>query len=101
MSQRKSILRQERKGNFTTIQNELIRNKNLTMQAKFLLLLMFSYPDDWEFNLEHLAKQSKNGITATRTALRELQEFGYVTTHRQRLPDGTYGPFDYTVRDTI
>jgi predicted transcriptional regulator len=101
MNPRKSIIRQARKGNFTTMQNELIRNKDLTMQAKFLLMLMFSYPDNWEFNLEHLSRQSKNGITAARSALNELIAAGYVTRARHRLEDGTYGQVEYTVRDTV
>lgn len=71
----------------------------MTMQAKFLLLLMLSYPTDWEFSLDHLSKQSKNGITATRSAFNELMTLGYVWRTRVRFEDGTWGHYDYTVTD--
>ena len=51
--------------NFTTIRNDLIRDKNLSMQEKSLLFFILSHPPNWSINRQYLYNSfsdSKSGI---------------------------------------
>jgi len=47
---------------------------------------MLSMPDDWVFHREELVKHFSDGMTALRSALKELEDHGYlkITCHRER-----------------
>ena len=85
------IIRVERTKNFTVMSNHHFKNKNLSLKAKGLLSLMLSLPDDWNYNMKGLATLSKDGIDSVRTAMKELENQGYVEKDRSRneaLQDG-------------
>ena len=42
------------------IDNAIFQNKNLSLQAKGLLCLMLSLPDDWDFSKNGLISLSKH-----------------------------------------
>ena len=94
-----SVIRTRRVSHFTTIPNEVIRDPNLGLPAKGLLTLMLSYPDDWAYNLKHLATVSASGTHATRSAFQELERAGYVTRSMTRSASGTITGYEYIVRD--
>jgi len=100
MSKRQSIIRKRTDNRFTITPNEIAQSKNLSHAAKGLLLQMLSYPNDWAFNLRHLAGQSASGLHATRSAFKELETAGYVTRTLQRDDRGQLLGYDYTVSDT-
>ena len=91
------ITRSKRARNFTVTDNALIRNPDLTMNAKMLLIIMLSYPDDWKFSLEHLTSLSKNGLSATRSAFEDLVAAGFVRRTRARDAQGRMTGWDYHV----
>lgn len=78
--------------------NQAVRDSNLSLKAKGLLVLMLSYSEGWVYRLVHLERQSADGQHATKTALRELMAAGYVVRERQRANDGTF-QWLYTVDD--
>ena len=45
-----AILRKQKTGNFTTVNNYFINDPNLKPDGKGFLLFMLSKPDDWKFN---------------------------------------------------
>jgi hypothetical protein len=100
MDKRQSIIRKRTDSRFTITPNEIAQSKHLSHGAKGLLLQMLSYPNDWAFNLRHLASQSASGLHATRTAFEELQTAGYVTRTLQRDDRGHLLGYEYTVTDT-
>ena len=100
MSKRQSIIRKRTDNRFTITPNEIAQSKDLSHAAKGLLLQMLSYPNDWAFNLKHLAGQSASGLHATRTAFQELETAGYVTRTLQRDDRGHLQGYEYTVTDT-
>jgi hypothetical protein len=97
---RNSIIRNRKTNNFTLIENAMARSKDLSHQAKGLLLQMLSYPDNWGFNLKHLASNSKSGLHATRSAFNELMAAGYVTRVLTRTDGGILTGYEYTVFET-
>jgi hypothetical protein len=71
-------------GRFTQIPNSWARDERLGYRARGILLLLMSHQDGWKISLEHLANDGPDGITAVRTAISQLQEFGYLTRNQIR-----------------
>jgi len=76
--------------NFQILPNATARDRRLSFRARGLLALMLSYPPDWQFNRDWLARQTDGeGVTAVRTALQELEAHGYLVRRRIQV-DGRF-----------
>jgi len=93
----KTILRKAKKNNFTIINNDILRNKNLSWKAKGLLCYLLSLPDDWEINLKHLENQAKDGSESLRSGLKELEEEGYLLHKSNRNESGQFSGHEWIV----
>ena len=76
----KTILRVEKNPNnpFVMMDKRPLENPKMSLKAKGLLAYLLSRPDNWEINMHHLVKQSKDGESATRAAVKELQTLGHI-----------------------
>ena len=92
-----AVFRVEKAKNFTIMCNHHLRNRKLSLKAKGLLSLMLSLPEDWDYTTKGLAHICKDGIDAISTALKELEQQGYLTRERIRLPNGRLGDIEYTI----
>ncbi|MFQ6341383.1 hypothetical protein [Campylobacter sp. VTCC 70190] len=72
------IIKSELKGNFTIISNEIIRNKDLSNNAKLMAVLLASLPKSWKCNTAHLAKEANMGLRTTQNAIKELIDFNFI-----------------------
>src|SRR5690606_30541286 len=86
---------------YTVLRNAALRNPALSLKAKGALALMLTFPDDWEYHLDHLEAMSRDGRDALRSAVRELEAHGYVKRFQRRRPDGTLGDAEYHVTDDV
>lgn len=68
-------------GGFTTMLNHHLRNRNLSLKAVGLLSKMLSLPPDWDYSIRGLAMLNTDGIDGIRTAMKELEDEGYVQGH--------------------
>ena len=66
------------KSSFTLIPNLMIRDPKISYRAKGLLCLLLSNSSGWKSYVTQISKDSKEGIEAIQSALRELERFGYV-----------------------
>lgn len=82
---------------FTVIPNEIIRNKEMSANAKMILITMLSLPPEWNFSINGLTAVVKEGRDAVRSAISEIERFGYITRERERKENGTLGAMVYTV----
>ena len=82
-----SIIRRKSK-TFTVIGNDIVNDKNLTLEALGLLVFMLSKPDNWEFNQEHLGSVFNKGRDAMRSIMKTLMSAGYVQREIQRNEKG-------------
>ena len=73
-----AIFRTEKNSNYTVMSNYHFREKNMSLKAKGLLSFMLSLPDDWDYSMAGLVSLCKENETAIKSALKELQDFGYV-----------------------
>ena len=72
------IYRVHKKNDYTMINNYLIKDKNLNLKDKGMLLVLLSLPDNWDFSvmgLMTLCKESKNTIN---DILNNLEKYNYL-----------------------
>ena len=93
-----AVLRTEKKKGFTVIDNEIFRNRKLSLKAKGLLCLMLSLPDGWSYSLDGLKLLSTDGISSVRSALAELQDAGYFY-RRQSRDGGKFKDIEYVISE--
>lgn len=92
-----SVFRIEKSKNYTVMSNYHLRDEHLSLKARGLLSMILSLPEDWDYSLAGLVAISKDGLTAVRGALHELEDNGYIHRERQRDPNGRPGGSIYTV----
>ena len=69
--------------------NYHLRDKNLSLKAKGLLSVMLSLPEDWDYSISGLCSILKENKTAIKSALRELQDNGYVVVTKKYASKGS------------
>lgn len=83
-----SVIRVEKTKNYTVMSNYHFKEKEMSLKAKGLLSLMLSLPDNWDYSIAGLVAICKENETAIKSALKELQQFGYVKVDKI-MPDKT------------
>lgn len=92
-----TVLRVEKNENYTVMSNYHFKEKNMSLKAKGLLSLMLSLPDEWDYSLDGLCKLSKDGRDSVRSAIKELEEFGYLEKREIKNDKGQFSGYDYRV----
>lgn len=64
--------------NFTQVPNEIINDKSVSLKAKGLYLYFISKPDQWDFSLNGMCSQLKEGKESLLSAIDELCKYGYM-----------------------
>lgn len=84
-----AILRKNNKQRYTTFLHDITLDENLSLKDFGLLIKLLSLPDDWEFSEKGLEKIfKKDGQTSIRTALKNLEKYGYLQRTRKRDENG-------------
>ncbi len=94
-----SILKTKRTANFTSVNNDFIKDINLSWKAKGIVIYIMSLPADWHLHLSELAKHAKDGRDATYNGVRELIDNGYCKRTEIRDSRGMFSGFEYMVSD--
>jgi hypothetical protein len=95
-----AVFRTEKKEDFTIMSNRHLKDKRLSMKAKGLLSMMLSFSDDWQYSLNGLAAVSKEGLTAIRATIQELEDNGYLVRRRLRNEHGRLSSVEYDIYET-
>ena len=72
------VFRVEKTGNYTVLSNDLFKDVRLSWKAKGILSNMLSLPENWDYSAVGLTKLTADGLDVTRSALKELEECGYL-----------------------
>lgn len=94
-----ATIRVEKDNNFTIIKNNIFLEKNISLKAKGLLTQMLSLPDSWDYTVAGLATLCKDGRDSITSALKELEQYGYVTRTRIRDEKGMLKDIEYIIRE--
>lgn len=79
-----------RERGFTQIDNQTIRDSQLSFKARGILAWLLSHPDDKSISAAQIAAAATEGREAIRKGLRELEEAGYLVRDRIRHPSGRF-----------
>ena len=82
---------------YTMMQNHHLRNKGLSLKAVGLLSKILSLPPDWDYSLRGLATLNTDGIDGVRSAMKELEDHGYVVRTQRRDENGRMSKSRYEV----
>lgn len=91
------VFRIEKTGNYTVMSNYHFKDKSISLKAKGLLSQMLSLPDDWDYTLKGLASINKEGKDAIRSAIKELENSGYVYRRQRYDAKGQFSHNEYFV----
>lgn len=95
-----AILRNPNRDKFTVVDNYALRDENLSLKARGLLVTMLSLPDSWQFSENGLCSIfKKDGQSSIRSGLKELEEAGYLVRTRTRDSLGRVSSVDWTIYD--
>lgn len=78
--------------NYAVIPKTFLKDKALSLKAKGLLTMMFTLPDEWEYNIKGLCKIT-NTETQIKNILNELKLLGYLEIIKNK---NAIGRFEYT-----
>ena len=93
------ILKKELKNNFTIINNSILRDINLDMKSRGLLITMLSLPSEWNFSINGLYQILPDGKSSIRSGLKKLEELGYLVRTIVKNDNGRIIDVDYTLYD--
>ena len=91
------IFRVEKNRNYTTMSNYHLQDKNLSLKAKGLLSMCLSLTECWDYSINGLTAISKEGRDAVLSAVRELEQAGYVVRGRERDERGCLRSAEYKI----
>lgn len=94
-----AVFRVEKNKSYTVMSNHHLRNRRLSLKAKGLLSQMLSLPEDWDYTLAGLASINKESKDAIRTAVRELEEAGYVVRRQTTDARGKFSVNEYIIHE--
>ena len=86
---------------FTQIPNEWVRDSRLSLKAIGLLTQLMSHSPGWNMSISSLARFNKTGVDTIKTAVKELETYGYLkrSMTQEHNPDGTFADFIWTTAD--
>lgn len=92
-----STFRVAHRTRFTTVDRTTVNDKTLSFRARGILIWLLDKPDDWRCGAEQIAAAGGEGREAVRSALRELEQAGYL--RRERVQDKATG--QWTTMTTV
>lgn len=92
-----NVIKKHKKDNFTVVDNDILKNKELSLKEKGLLIILLSLPDNWEFNESGLSQLSSDGVISVRSGLKGLEALGYLMREQFRNEKGHYSGSVYHI----
>ena len=86
-----------KENNYTKVSNHYLRDESLSFQAKGLLTLMLSLPEDWDYTIAGLTKFTSDGRVCVANTIRELEEHGYIKRRQNRGENGAFAQNEYWI----
>lgn len=83
---------------FTILPNRVIRDQRLSFRARGVLAYLLSMPPGWRTSSTRVARETREGRDAIRTALEELRALGYATLDRHQNDAGQWVT-EWTITD--
>lgn len=75
---------------FGVAPNELLNDPDISFKAKGLYTFMQSKPDNWDFAVARIMKQTKDGRDGVSSGLKELEQAGYLKRNKFQDKNGQW-----------
>ncbi len=95
-----AVLKNKTQGNFTMVSQNIMRDKNLSLTERGMLLTLLSLPDNWNLTIMGLSKILPDGRDKIAKTINSLIEKGYVTREQCRGDSGKFNSTDLEVHQT-
>ena len=96
-----AVFRIERNRDYTVMSNHHLRDTELSLKSKGLLSMMLSLPEEWNYTTRGLAAICKEGADCIGSALRELEQAGYIVRNRIRDSKGKIVDVEYITNASV
>jgi hypothetical protein len=92
------IIKPSKFDHFTIIPNAIFRHEGISQQATGLYCYLFSHKSDQDITINFITNHFKNGRDAVRSAIAELERFGYLQREQLR-QNGKIVAYNYILKD--
>ena len=92
-----TVFRVEKTANYTVMSNTHLKDRRLSYKSKGLLSVILSLPPEWDYTITGLAVIATDGVDSVKTAIKELEKYGYVTRSQLRDERGRMAQNEYFV----
>lgn len=90
-----AVFRINKSGNYIVMSNHHLKQKEMSLKAKGLLSQMLSLPNTWDYSIAGLVAINKEEETSIKSALKELQKFGYLKVSKLMPNETKSGRIEY------
>ena len=94
---RMAVFRVNKNKTYTVMSNYHLKDRELSCKACGLLSKMLSLPEEWDYTTRGLAAICKDGVDAIGSALKELENRGYLVRNRLRDSKGKISDVEYII----
>jgi hypothetical protein len=91
------IIRSAHTANYFVAQNEYVRDRRLSAQARGLMTNLLTRPDNWVINIKFLCAEMRMGVVRVKKTLQELERYGYLIRSRTRDAIGRFIGSDHLI----
>ena len=82
---------------FGVAPNDILNDNKLSFGAKGLYAYLQSKPENWRFSVERMGSQTKEGRTAIKSSIKELEKANLLKRKPARSINGKWNGYDYTL----
>jgi len=86
--------------NFAQIKNSWLRDERLSFKARGLLAYIETHSPEWNISVSWLAGKSIEGKDAIRSAIHELEVYGYLSREQENI-GGRFGEVTWTTQEPL
>ena len=95
-----AVLKNTTQGNYTIVSQNIMKNKNLSLNERGMLLTLLSLPDNWHLTIAGLCQILPDGKDKVSKTLNSLISKGYVTREQNRESRGKFGSTNLEVHES-
>ena len=95
-----TVFRVEKTANYTVMSNTHLKDRRLSFKAKGLLSVILSLPPNWDYTVTGLAVIAADGVDSVKTAVKELEKYGYIVRKQLRDELGRMARNEYRVYES-
>ena len=95
-----AILKNRTQGNYTIVSQNIMRDRNLSLTERGMLLTLLSLPDNWNLTIKGLCQILPDGKDRVSKTLNSLIEKGYITREQNRDGGGKFNSTNLEVHES-